>query len=77
MTYLTDCEQLGNDPKTYCEACREYIALRAERDALKAALESLLVYEPEHCACGYQACAEPQEAWKKARAALKAREVKP
>ena len=46
MTYLTDCEQLGIDSSTYCEACREYIALRAsfvalqaERDALRSLLD--------------------------------------
>lgn len=51
----------------------DYRKFISERDALRDALESLLVFEPEHCACGERICAEPQEAWQKARAALKAR----
>ena len=36
MTYIPECEQLSNDPKHYCEACREYVALRAEVTKLRA-----------------------------------------
>jgi len=56
---------------------QQILRLRAERDALRDALEGVLMFEPEHCACGEPICNEPQEAWTKARAALKAREVKP
>jgi len=50
--------------------------LKAERDALRDALECVLIFEPEHCGCGEPICNEPQQAWQKARTALKAREVK-
>lgn len=49
-------------------------ALKAERDALRDALKSLLDYEPNCCVCGDETCSRPIEVWAMARAAL-AREV--
>lgn len=73
ISYQVDCRAAVELRRQHAEI----EALKAERDALRTALESLLVYEPEHCACGEPICNEPQQAWQKARAALKAREVKP
>jgi len=56
---------------------QQILKLQAERDALKVALEMMLGYEPNCCVCGDEACNKPTEVWATARAALKAREVKP
>jgi len=39
VTYIPECEQLFNDPKHYCEACREYVALLNEVEKLRADAE--------------------------------------
>jgi hypothetical protein len=69
------------------QTCRaELEQFKAERDALKVALEMMLGYEPNYCVCGDEVltavgdeafCNKPTEVWATARAALKAPQPEP
>lgn len=45
--------------------------LRAENARLREALEGIMAYEPEHCACGDDGCTQTRERYDAARAELR------